>query len=119
MSIKRHIRHKIHNFKLSLRSNFLPAWVFSPFVRLGLFAVIFLFSAAYMLNITSSATSGYQMRVLEKQAAALEMDVKKLEVEIADNTSITSIASRLQKTEMTEASGVRFLASNNSTVAKK
>lgn len=119
MSIKRQISHKLRTVAVAFQSDLLPAWIFSPVMRLGLCAIIVSFGAAYVVNITASATSGYQMRLLEKQASALELDVRKLEVEIADNTSMSSIASRVQKTQMTEVADVKFLAGTNGAVAKK
>ena len=119
MSIKRQISYKLRTVAAAFQSDLLPAWVFSPVVRLGLCAIIVSFGAAYVVNITASATSGYQMRLLEKQASALELDVRRLEVEIADNTSMASIAARVQKTQMTEVTDVKFLASANSAMAKK
>ena len=118
MSFKRQIKYQYQNFKFSLQTISLPGWLTSPYLRLSLFAFIFLFSAAYIVNITSSATSGYQMHELEKKTLALEMEVRKLEVEIADNSSMSSIASRLVKLNMVEASGMMFLADKNSSVAK-
>jgi hypothetical protein len=119
MSIKRQISHKLRTVAVAFQSDLLPAWIFSPVMRLGFCAIIVSFGAAYVVNITASATSGYQMRLLEKQVSALELDVRKLEVEIADNTSMSSIASRVQKTQMTEVADVKFLAGTNGAVAKK
>ena len=118
MSLKRQLKYKYQNLKFSLQTITLPAWLTAPAVRLGLFVFIFIFSAAYIVNITSSATSGYQMHELEKKTLALEMEVKKLEVEIADNSSMSSIASRVAKLNMVEATGLTYLASKDSSVAK-
>ena len=118
MSLKRQIQHKYQNFKFSIRTIAVPAWVTSRAMRVGLFFTIFLFGTAYILNITASATSGYQVRELEKNTQSLEMEVRKLEVEIADNSSITSIASRLEKLNMTEATSVKHVAMKSSIVAK-
>lgn len=118
MSLKRQLKYKYQNLKLSLRTIALPAWLTTPAVRLVLFAFIFIFSAAYIVNMTSSATSGYQMHELEKKTMALEMEVKKLEVEIADNSSMTSIASRVGKIDMVEAPAMTYLAAKTNPVAK-
>ncbi len=118
MSFKRQIKHKYQNFKFSLQTISLPAWLTSPYLRLALFSFIFLFSAGYIVNMTSSATSGYQMHELEKQTLSLEMEVKKLEVEIADNSSMASIASRLVKLNMVETPSIVYLADKNNAVAK-
>lgn len=118
MSIKRQIQFKYQNLVHSLRTMRLPEWVDSKGLRVGLLAIIFLFSAAYIINTTSSATSGYQMRELEKKTEALENEVQKLQVEIADNSSMNSIQSRLAKLNMVDASGVKYLTVKNTAVAK-
>ncbi len=87
--------------------------------RLALFSIIFLFSFAYIIKTTASATSGYQMHELEKQTSALETEVQKLQVEIADNSSMNNIQSRLAKLNMIEASGIKYFTVKNTEVAKK
>ena len=103
----------------SLQTISLPQWLTSKTARLGLFSVIFLFSIAYVVNTTSSATSGYQMHELEKKTQTLETEVQKLQVEIADNSSMNNIQSRLVKLNMTEAAGIKYFTLKNTAVAKK
>ena len=118
MSIKRQIQFKCQNLARSLRTIRLPRWLTSRTVCLGLFSVIFIFSVAYIANTTSSATSGYQMRELEKQTQSLEVEVQKLEVEIADNSSMSGIFSRLAELNMVEAGNIKYLSAKNTVVAK-
>jgi hypothetical protein len=120
MSIKRQIRNKYQNFKFSIQTISLPAWLTSPAVRIGLFAVIFIFGGAYIFNISGSAMSGYQIKVLNDKTESLQAEVQKLEVQIADNSSINSIATRVAKLNMVESVGVaKQLALKNNEVAKK
>jgi hypothetical protein len=118
MSLKRQLKYKYQNFQFSVRTMALPAWLTSPLVRLGLLFLILFFGLAYILNITSSANSGYQVRELEKNTQGLQMQVAKLEVEIAENSSINNIASRLGNLNMVAASGMKHLTVKNSAVAK-
>ncbi len=119
MSIKRQIQSKYQNLAHSLRSISVPGWLTSKAARLGLFSVILIFGMAYIINTAASATGGYQMHELEKQTALLETEVQKLQVEIADNSSMSSISSRLVKLNMTDVSNVKYFTSKNTTVAKK
>lgn len=119
MSIKRQIQFKYRNLVHALETITVPSWITSRTTRVGLLAVILLFGIAYIVNTTSSATSGYQMHELEKKMSALETEVQKLQVEIADNSSMSSISSRLVKLNMTEVSNVKYLTVKNSPVAKK
>lgn len=96
----------------------MPAWLTSKTARLGLVSIIFIFSIAYIINTAASATTGYQLHELEKQTARLETEVQKLQVEIADNSSINSISSRLVKLNMVEMSNVKYLTTKNTVVAK-
>lgn len=118
MSIKRQIQFKYRSLARSLQTISIPRWLTSKTARLGLFSIILLFSIAYIINTTSSATSGYQMRELEKQTLSLETEVQKLQVEIADNSSMSSISSRLVKLNMIEASSIKYLTTKNMVVAK-
>ncbi len=102
----------------SLRSISVPSWLTSKTARLGLVSIIFFFSIAYIINTAASATSGYQMHELEKQTASLETEVQKLQVEIADNSSMSSISSRLVKLNMAEANNIKYLMVKNMVVAK-
>ena len=118
MSIKRQIQSKYRNLVHAIETISMPQWLTSKTTRFGLLVVIFLFSIAYVVNTTSSATSGYQMHELEKQKLSLETEVQKLQVEIADNSSMSSISSRLVKLNMTEVSNVKYLTIKNTPVAK-
>ncbi len=119
MSLKRQIQSKYRNMVHALETIRVPGWLTSKTTRLGLLSVIFLFGIAYIINIASSATTGYQMHKLETQTLSLEIEVRKLQVEIADNSSMSSISSRLAKLNMVEASNIKYLAVKNTAVAKK
>ena len=103
----------------SLQTISVPRWLISKTARLGLFSIIFLFGFAYIIKTASSATAGYKMHELEKQTQALETEVQKLQVEIADNSSMKNIQSRLVKLNMIEAAGIKYFTVKNTEVAKK
>lgn len=119
MSIKRQIQFKYRDMIRSVQTVSVPAWLTSKATRLSLFSIIFIFGIAYIVNTAASATSGYKMHELEKQTAALEEEVQKLQVEIADNSSMNSISSRLVKLNMVEAGNLAYFGSNNTSVAKR
>ncbi len=118
MSLKRQIQFKYKNFITSLRAISLPKWVTSKSTRVILSLTIISFGIAYVLNTTSSATSGYEMNKLEKQVEALEIEVQKLQVEVASNSSIGNIQTRLTKLNMVEATGIKYFTLKNTAVAK-
>jgi hypothetical protein len=118
VSLKRQIQFKYQSMARSLQTISLPQWLTSRAARLVLFFIVFLFSFAYIINITSFAASGYQLHELEKQTQSLETEVQKLQVEIADNSSLNSISSRLVKLNMIEAGNIKYLTVKNTIVAK-
>ncbi len=118
MSIKRQIQFKYRNFIHSLQTISLPQWLDSAAARLVLFSIIIIFSTAYIIKTTSSAPSGYQMHELDKQAQSLEIEVQKLQVEIAENSSMNSIQSRLAKLNMTGVGSIKYLTVKSTVVAK-
>lgn len=119
MSIKRQIQFKYQNLVHSLQTIRVPAWLTSRTARLALFSIIFIFGLAYIINTAASATTGYQVHELEKHTAALQTEVQKLQVEIADNSSMNNISSRLVKLNMVEASNIKYFTTKNTAVAKK
>jgi len=118
MSIKRQIQSKYKSLMHSLQTISMPGWLTSKTARLSLVSIIFLFGTAYIINTAASATSGYQMHELEKRTALLETEVQKLQVEIADNSSMSSISSRLVKLNMVEVNNIKYLVIKNTVVAK-
>lgn len=96
----------------------MPQWIFSKATRLILSLLIVAFGAAYVLNTTSSATSGFAMHKLEKEVESLEIEVQKLQVEVASNSSIGNIESRLTKLNMVPAGNIKYLSVKNTAVAK-
>lgn len=118
MSFKRQLKYKYQNIKFSLFSLRLPNWLISRTVQVGLFLLILIFGGAYIFNISHAATTGYQLKVLTDKNESLQAEVQKLQVEIADNSSINSIATRVTKLNMVESSGVKHVAIKNSSMAK-
>jgi cell division protein YceG involved in septum cleavage len=118
MSIKRQVRYKYQDFKSSVQTMALPAWFMSPLFRLSLFGVIAFFGIAYILNMTSAATNGYQIQTLQTKADTLETEVQKIEVEIAEHSSISSIAKRVENLNMVESANMKHFTLKNNAVAK-
>ncbi|MEK7680984.1 MAG: hypothetical protein AAB348_02990 [Patescibacteria group bacterium] len=117
MSIKRQIQFKYQNFIKGIQCLSLPRWVDSLAIRVVVVAVLFVVGVAYIVKTASSATSGYEMTKLEKQVVALENDIQKVQIEIADSSSIKNVQSRLVKLNMVPANGFKYLTTKSS-VAK-
>ena len=118
MSIKRQLKFKYAGLINSLQTISLPTWMTSATARLGVLSIIFIFGVAYVVSITSMANSGYQTNKLQKQTVSLENEVQQLQVQIADNSSINSISSRVAKLNMVEADTFTYLKTQNGLVAR-
>lgn len=110
MTIKRQIQFKYHNFISALRFLSLPKWIDGNTIRFVFVGVIVLVGAAYVFKTTSSTTSGYELHKLETQTAALEQDIEKTNIQIAENSSLSNIQDRLAKMDMVAAGGIKYLS---------
>ena len=117
MSLKRQLQYKYQNLISGIRYVSLPKWIDSFAIRLIFLGFLLIFGTAYIIKTASSATSGYEFTKLEKQVAAMENDIQKVQIEIADNSSIKNVQSRLVKMNMVAANGFKYL-STKASVAK-
>ena len=119
MSIKRQLQYQYRHFTQAIYTWQLPRWLICPATRLLLLLVMVVFGSAYIVKTAGSAASGYKIYDLENQASALESDIKKLEVEIADNSSLFSIQKRLPNVNMVTVGKVTYFDANEKVVAKR
>ena len=117
MSLKRQIQFKCQNLVKGIQYITMPRWVDSLAIRVVFVVVLLVAGTAYIVKTASSATSGYEMTKLEKQIVVLENDIQKVQIEIADNSSIKNVQSRLVKMNMVPASGFKYFTTKAS-VAK-
>lgn len=73
----------------------------------------------YVIQTTGVSTKGYQISELEHQLGALEHETKKLDVQIAEHSSIQSIETRLAELQMVPADKMVYLSSGAAQVAKR
>jgi len=119
MSIRRQIQYKYNRLVNAIKFLSLPAWIDSKAIRIVMVGVIVVMGSAYILKTTSSTTSGYEMHRMENQVAALEQDMQRTQIEIADYSSINNIQTRLASMNMIEATGVKYMGVKDTVVAKK
>lgn len=81
--------------------------------------LIVVVGSAYVIKITSSATSGFDMHKLEKQVEALDNDIQKIQIEIAESSALPSIQARLAGMNMAEASYISYINTKDTAVAKR
>ncbi|PIT87894.1 MAG: hypothetical protein COU31_00540 [Candidatus Magasanikbacteria bacterium CG10_big_fil_rev_8_21_14_0_10_40_10] len=97
----------------------LPAWLISQTARIALVLLIIAFGSAYIFKTASTAATGYEMYELQNQQLSLEAEIKQIEAKIDDYSSLASIKSRLNQTNMAYAINVSYYEPAGKTVAKK
>ena len=119
MSLKRKLQYQYKYLLQSMYSWNLPSWLTCRLTRVFLIAVVVFFGAGYIMKTASTASTGYQINELEKTVTTLKEDIKKIEVDIADDSSLASVQVRLEKMKMVTVNKLSFYDYNNSIVAKK
>jgi hypothetical protein len=119
MNIKRQFQYQYKNFVDALYSLELPAWVNSRAIRASLLIVTLFFGSAYVIKTASSASSGYEIHRLESKVQTLQQEIDKLEVDLADNSSLITINKKLKETNMASISSLSFYQNNGQAVARR
>jgi hypothetical protein len=118
-------RRRLHNFVQSCQSIVsggivLPRWAEGISLRLVVMVALIAVSLGYIVQISQSAVSGYEIHSLEKEVSVLDHDNEQMEVAIAEFSSLSSINQRLADTHMVPAHKITFLhAEDTLAVAKK
>lgn len=119
MSIKRRLQSQYHNLLNSVCTWQLPVWLTCKTTRIILLSAIIIFGSAYIIKTAATAASGYQIYDLENKTQALEAEIKKLEIQIADYSSISSIQSRLPGNGLVTISQWQYYRPEEKAMAKK
>lgn len=119
MSIKRRIQSQYRNLLHSIYTLRLPVWLICKTTRIILLLAIIIFGSAYIIKTASSASSGYQIYDLENKTQALTSDIKKVEIQIADYSSMSSIQSRLRGSGLVLVSQYQYYNPEEKAVAKR
>lgn len=119
MSLKRQLQYQCRHFIQAIYTWQLPRWLTCPATRLLLLLAVVIFGSAYIVKTASSAASGYKIYDLENEISSLESVIKKLEVEIADNSSLYNIQKRLPEVNMVAVGKITYFDANEKVVAKR
>lgn len=121
MSYQRRFQHLFATINLFLHDGIaVPRWARGIGIRLTLVLALIGVSLGYVLQISQTAVSGYEIHSLEKEVASLDRDNQKLTVDVARYSSLSSITERIPDTKMVQVSNVNYLSLNNGTmVAEK
>ena len=119
MSIKRQFQYQYKNFRDAVYSLELPTWVNCRAVRASLIIITLFFGSAYVIKTASSASSGYEIHRLENKTQVLQQEISKLEVDLADQSSLITINKRLKEANMISIGSLSFYQNGSQTVARK
>jgi cell division protein FtsL len=97
----------------------LPGWMSGLMFRITLTSAVAVMSICYICQTSNLSTSGYVLRDLENKVAVLQTDIQNTQVEIAMNSSMSSIQNRLKNMDMVEISHYNFITPADSLVAKR
>lgn len=85
--------------------------------RMGLVAFIVAFGFLYIWQTNSVSTKGYQISDLESQIKKLEQETRRLDVHVAQNTSMQKIQERISSTNLVAVEKIDYIASVGTAVA--
>ncbi|PIT88281.1 MAG: hypothetical protein COU29_03375 [Candidatus Magasanikbacteria bacterium CG10_big_fil_rev_8_21_14_0_10_36_32] len=123
MSLRRKIKYQFeyyHRFLLSVGSCLRPpAWLVGRGMRVICLFLLTVVSVAYIGAISRAAGSGYQMKSLQKRVDNLQMEIQKIDVDIAGQNSMSSLEKRLQETDMILVKNIKYIVISGSEMAKQ
>jgi hypothetical protein len=123
MTLKRKLKYKAgyyrRCFQALMQGEVIPAWLRGRTARVVYLSILTLFLVAYVREVSSAATSGYEMRDLQNQVSALNEEIRGLNVQVAADTSLPTLQKRLADSGLTRANSITYLNSVASVVAKK
>jgi len=107
--LKRKINYKLSEIKTFFLSFRMPKWFGYKIFKLGTLMVLVLLIGGYVVKISSTAVSGYEIHDLEEKVGSLEKEISKIEIELADYGSLQNIEIRLASTDMIEVNKISYV----------
>jgi len=117
MTLKHHLQNHYNGFTNALTSFEMPAWISGLGMRVGLVGCIFVFGLLYLFQTGNTAAAGYQISNLEKSNAELSDEIRSLEVQVANYSSLVYVKERLPEFNMVAVASVKKLSPVSAVVA--
>ncbi len=117
MSLKRRLENQCQQFAFAIKSIDLPVWFNHSLVKAGLLSVTILFGVLYLLQTSTTATGGYEIRNLENKTDALSDEIQRVEIAVAEEGSMPNIQKRLSSVNMVAVENIKFVAPVGGAVA--
>ncbi len=97
----------------------LTHFMVSASFRFGLIMFIGAFGFLYIWQINSVSTKGYEISDLEQQIKQLEQENRKIDVHIAEYSSMQSIQARLANADLVPVDNVEYITLVGTAVAQR
>ncbi len=87
--------------------------------NVGILLTVLVLGVWYLAQINVLATKGYTMKGLEKQIASLEKEHKKLELEIAQASSLEALKGHIDRLQLVRSDRIEYLETNHPVAVAK
>ncbi|PIT86405.1 MAG: hypothetical protein COU33_03360 [Candidatus Magasanikbacteria bacterium CG10_big_fil_rev_8_21_14_0_10_43_6] len=101
------------------RKQKLVRFMVSATFRMGLVVFIVLFGFLYIWQTNSISTKGYELSDLEQQIKQLERENRKLDVHVAEYSSMQNIQERLGGMNLVSADNIEYVTLVGTAVAQR
>jgi len=108
MSLKRRFKAQLNEFSNSLDNLRLPTYLSGKAARIVLSLVVVFCGVGYIFQVSSTAVSGYEINSLQNQSDDLKKEIQKLQVEIADYSSLNSVQVRAKNLGMVAVGDIKY-----------
>lgn len=119
MSFKRKIQYQFRHFMQAIFSLSLPYWLVSKTTRVILVAVVVFGGLGHIIQTTSTSSSGYRISELETEIIVLEDEISRIQIDIANDSSLTTIEQRLKELDLVEVKKISYYEEEKQIVAKR
>lgn len=113
------VKYRCKNQAIGEKKKARKKWIAGTSVRFGLALCIAALGVLYIAQTSTASTKGYTISELEQEIAALETDVRAVDVEISQYRSMASIQERLVAMDLVAVDSVEYVAPVGTAVARR
>jgi hypothetical protein len=123
MSWRRKIQYQLENYRRVSLGVFncaaLPSCLTGKTARIICLIILAAGSVGYICQTSAAAGSGYEMNELQNKVEAMEEEIQKIDVQIAEFSSMPSLEKRLARMNMVSVASIKYIRPTGPAFAKK
>jgi hypothetical protein len=123
MTFKRKIKYQINYLRRYVenitKGGAIPEWLKGRVARGIYLGILIILVFAYVREVSSAASSGYEMRDLQNKVSVLNEEIRGLDVQVAAGNSLPVLEKRIEGSGLTRVDNITYLNVVGSVVAKK